>query len=89
MALGASPLHILRMVAGEAALLTGIALALGLAGALASTRLLGSVLYGVHANDPASLIATGATIAVVAMIACAVPAWRAMRVDPVTALHYE
>ncbi len=89
MALGARPSHILRMVVGETALLTIISLALGLAGALASTRLLGSLLFGVHATDPVSLVATAAVLAVVAMIACAVPAWHAMRVDPVTALHYE
>ncbi len=89
MALGARPSHILRMVAGEAALLTVVALALGLAGALASTRLLGSLLFGVRASDPASLMLTAAVLAIVAMIACAVPAWRAMRVDPIAALHYE
>jgi putative ABC transport system permease protein len=89
MALGASPSSVLRLVVreGMAAVLLGIAA--GLAGALALARLLGSLLYGVGAHDPASFVATPLLLAVVAVLACTIPAHRASTVDPLVALRSE
>jgi putative ABC transport system permease protein len=89
MALGASPASILRLVVRQAmsAVLAGIAV--GLAGALAVTRLLGSLIYGVGAHDPLSFVLTPALLALVAVLACAVPAHRAGSVDPLVALRSE
>jgi putative ABC transport system permease protein len=53
-----------------------------LAGALALNRLLGALLFGVGPTDPATLAAVASTMAIVAAVACGVPAWRASRVDP-------
>jgi ABC-type antimicrobial peptide transport system permease subunit len=61
----------------------------GVAGALASTRLMSGLLYGVEPNDPLTLFAVSAGIAVVAFLACLIPAYRATRVDPVVALKME
>jgi putative ABC transport system permease protein len=87
MALGASPSSILRLVVrqGMSAVLLGIAA--GLAGALALTRLLGSLIYGVGAHDPLSFVLTPALLALIAVLACAVPAHRASNVDPLVALR--
>ena len=89
MALGASPGSILRLVLGDALIVTGIGAAIGLAAALASTRLLSTLLYGLSAHDPATLAGAIAVLLVVAAIASFLPAWRASRVDPMTALRDE
>jgi putative ABC transport system permease protein len=89
MALGARPADVLGMVLGYAGRLAAIGIVLGAAGAYGLTRLMASLLYGVGATDPVSFVATAALLVAVAFAACAVPAWRAMRVDPVVALHYE
>jgi ABC-type antimicrobial peptide transport system permease subunit len=87
MALGAQPTGILRLVVGESAMLTAAALGLGAAGAIALTRFLGSLLFGVSPLDPATLVAVGALMTGVALAATAIPAWRAARVDPASALR--
>ncbi|HTL95816.1 MAG TPA: ABC transporter permease [Gemmatimonadaceae bacterium] len=89
MALGAQPLHVLRLVAHDAArsVLSGIALGLG--GALAAERVLSSELFGVTSTDPVSFIGVTLLLCVVASAACYVPARRAMRVDPMIALRPE
>ena len=89
MALGAKPADVLRMVLGYAGWLAAVGIAIGAAGAYGMTRLVASMLYGVRPTDPVSFVATAALLAVVALAACAVPAWRAMRVEPVVALRYE
>jgi putative ABC transport system permease protein len=88
-ALGAAPADIMRTVLGQGARLAAIGLALGIVGALAFARLLETLLFGVGAADPLTLGAVSAVLALVAVAACVVPARRALRVDPMTALRSE
>ncbi len=89
MALGAKPGDVLRMVISQGMTLAALGLAIGIAGALAATRLLASQLYGVSASDPVILLIVAALLALVALFACWIPARRAARVDPLIALRYE
>ena len=89
MALGAKREAVLRSVMGYGLKLTGIGLAAGLAGALALTRLMETLLFEVRPTDPATLVSVAAVIMFVAVIACLVPAHRATRVDPIAALREE
>jgi putative ABC transport system permease protein len=89
MALGASPADVLRQVFLEGGRLAALGLALGLIAALALTRLMASMLYGVKPTDPLSLGVAAALLAVVAFAACYIPARRATCVDPLVALRYE
>ena len=77
------------MVLGEAMKLVMIGGAIGLAAALALTRVMASLLYGVSASDPATFIAVLILLAAVALVACYLPARRAARVDPMVALRSE
>jgi putative ABC transport system permease protein len=79
----------MRLVLGRGLLLTIIGLAIGLGGALGLTRLMTTILYGVGARDPATMISVAVILAAVAATACYVPARRATRVDPIIALRYE
>jgi putative ABC transport system permease protein len=88
-AVGASPRDILRLVLGQGVRLTLMGAALGLAASLFVTRTLASLLFGVSATDPLTFIAVPVVLALVAMLACYLPARRAMRVDPIVALRYE
>ncbi|MCH7530328.1 MAG: ABC transporter permease [Gemmatimonadetes bacterium] len=88
-ALGASRDDVLRLVVGQGVILTGIGLAVGIAGALALTRLLASQLYEVGATDPATFVATSVLLGGVAIAATFVPARRAASVDPMVALGHE
>jgi predicted permease len=88
-ALGASRGDVLLLVMREGAKFSAIGIALGLAGAFGVTRWLSSELYGVTAVDPLTYVAVAIVMAVVTMLACYVPARRAMRVDPMVALRYE
>ena len=87
-ALGASRRSISRMVFRETLLLAAAGLAFGIPGALAASHLLGHLLFGVSANDPATLVAVAATLVVVAVTAAYVPVRRAVRVDPMLALRH-
>ncbi len=89
MALGAPQGNVLGLVMGQGLVLTGIGLAVGLACAFGLTRLMATLLFGVRPTDPTTLIAVAAGIAVVAAIACYLPAYRASRVDPIVVLREE
>jgi len=86
-ALGARPEHVQWMVVRESLILISIGLGLGIAGALAMTRLVASVLYGVTATDPLTFGAVAGLLMVAALLAVWRPARRAARVDPVVALR--
>jgi len=89
MALGAGRSDILRMVLRQGMLLTGIGIAAGATGAAALTHLMANMLFGVAPLDPIAFLATALVLALAAGAACLIPARRAMRIDPLTALRYE
>jgi putative ABC transport system permease protein len=89
MALGAGSRNVVRLVLKQALWMVGIAFVIGLPAAALVSRLLGSFLNGVEPRDPVIFIIVPVTLAAVAMFASFVPARRATRVDPVTALRYE
>src|SRR4029077_1019453 len=88
-ALGAQPNDVMRLILGEGMLLSLIGLAIGLAGSLALTRFLSSLLFGVTATDPLTFAGVAVLVYVVVLAACYIPARRATRVDPIVALRYE
>ena len=89
MALGAARQDVLKMVLSQGVRLAGLGIAIGVVAALAVTRLMVSFLYGVPATDPLTFTAVALLLLGVALLACYVPARRAMRVDPLVALRYE
>jgi len=89
MSLGARPEDVLRLVLGQGLALVMIGLMIGLGGVLTLTRFLSSVLYGIRPTDPTTLTAAASVLAGAALLACYLPARRAMHVDPMVALRYE
>jgi putative ABC transport system permease protein len=88
-ALGATEGHLLQLVLSRGVILTGIGLLIGVAGSFGLTRLMASLLYGVGARDPVTMVLVAAVLALVAVTACYVPARRATKIDPLVALRYE
>jgi len=89
MALGARRNDVLKLVLKKGLMLIVVGLAIGVAGALALTRVIANQLYGVSPTDPATFMGVSLFLTVVALLACYIPARRATKVDPMTALRYE
>jgi ABC-type antimicrobial peptide transport system permease subunit len=89
MALGASTRDVSKLVFAQGMAQVAIGLAIGLAGAVGLTRLLKSILFQVSPNDPGTFLAVAVILALAALLGCALPARRAMRVDPLIALRHE
>jgi ABC-type antimicrobial peptide transport system permease subunit len=89
MALGADRLVVLTQVMKQGFLITSAGVVIGLGGAFVLTRLMAALLFGVKPTDAATLVTAIATITLVSIAACWLPAWRASRVDPIVMLRYE
>jgi putative ABC transport system permease protein len=87
MALGATPQHVLRMVMRQAGAMTAAGIAAGIVGALLMTRSMTSMLFGISPADPRVYAGVSILLALVALVASAIPSSRATRVDPITALR--
>ena len=87
MALGAQTRDVLGLIVKDGLKLVFLGLVLGISGALALTRLLSALLFGVTTRDPTTFVAIAVLLSLVAMLACYIPAWRATRVDPLEALR--
>ena len=89
MALGAQRIDVLLMIMNESVLVLAIGLGVGMAASLAAGRLIRSVLFRIAATDPVSILFATATLVIVALVAAYLPARRASRVEPLSALRYE
>jgi putative ABC transport system permease protein len=89
MALGAEPIQVFKLIASQGAMLALMGIGAGLAAALAGTRVLSSLLWGVSATDPAVFVGASLLLAIVPFLASLAPARRASRINPVTALRQQ
>ena len=85
--LGAKPSSVMRQILGEGAMQAGIGLVIGLGGSLALMRGMRTILFGIEPTDPITLASVGVSLMFVALLAVAIPAVRAMRIDPIAALR--
>jgi putative ABC transport system permease protein len=89
MALGATKADVLKLILHQGLAVTAIGLVIGVGCALGAARLLTALLYGVSPSDPVTIVCVILGLAAATTLACYIPARRAMRVDPTTALRYE
>ena len=89
LALGARPRNVLYLIVRHGMKLTLVGVGIGIAAALAATRLMSGLLFAVTPTDAATFVAASSVLIIVALVACYVPARRATKVDPLVALHYE
>ena len=89
LALGAKLADVLRMVVLEGMKPVGVGVALGVAGAFVLGRVLANLIFSVKPTDPVTFLLTVALLALISLLACMIPAYRATRVDPIGALRYE
>lgn len=89
MALSAQGSDLLKLVLGQDLRLVGLGIVVGGAGALMLTRLMRTLLFGVSVTDPLTFASVAALLALVALLACLIPAWRAAKTDPMVALRAE
>jgi ABC-type antimicrobial peptide transport system permease subunit len=89
MALGASQREILKLVVGQGMWISLLGIGFGIAAALLLTRIMTSLLYGITPSDPLTYIPNSLMLLAVALLACLIPARRAMSVDPIIALRYQ
>jgi ABC-type antimicrobial peptide transport system permease subunit len=88
-ALGADGRHVFWLIIGQGSAMVLAGVVLGVAATFALARVVGRLLYGVTATDPLTLITVSAVLGLVALLACALPARRTLRLDPTTALRSE
>jgi ABC-type antimicrobial peptide transport system permease subunit len=88
-ALGARPGNILKLIIGQAMLLTAVGVSIGVAGAFLLSSAIAGLLYGVTAADPVTFIGIPALLVAIILVACFIPARGAMKVDPIVALRYK
>jgi putative ABC transport system permease protein len=89
MSLGADPLRVMRMVLADGATLLALGVGLGLAGSAVAARFLQGLLFGVPPQDPITFLSVAGLVSLVGLVACALPALRAARVDPIVAMRAE
>jgi putative ABC transport system permease protein len=89
MALGAANAHVLRLIVREGMMVGAIGIGVGIVGALAISRVLTSLVFETPVRDPLTFVIAAASLALVALLACMLPARKASRVDPIVALRSE
>jgi ABC-type antimicrobial peptide transport system permease subunit len=88
-ALGATRIDVARMVIQQGLAIVGVGVATGILAALGLSQVMSTLLYGVKPNEPLTLLAVAASLAIVALLACLGPTWQATRVDPIVAVRGE